>query len=100
MFLLEASTALAQNAEGIIEFAEGNLGLLLTAIAFIIIAVIVIALIKQILINSVLGIIAWLLLQYVFQVKLNFGISLVVSIIFGLAGIGVLLLLKFLGLSV
>ncbi|MDO8647927.1 MAG: hypothetical protein Q7R70_05965 [Candidatus Diapherotrites archaeon] len=100
MFLLEASTALAQNAGGIVEFTQGNLGLLFSAIAFIIIAVIVVLLIKQILINSVLGIIAWLLLQYVFQVKLNFGISLIVSIIFGLAGIGVLLLLKFLGIQV
>lgn len=81
-------------------FVQSNTGLIITAVAFIITAVVIIAFLKQILINSVLGVIAWALLQYVFQVKLGFWVSLIVSIIFGLAGIGVLLVLKVLGVSV
>jgi len=90
----------AAEPNSIISFVQSNTGLIVTAVAFIIIAIIVIGFLKQILINSVLGIIAWALLQYVFQVKLSFWVSLIVSIIFGLAGIGVLLVLKVLGLSV
>ncbi|HIH21073.1 MAG: hypothetical protein J4478_03725 [Candidatus Diapherotrites archaeon] len=100
MILLQAGEAISQNSGKFLELAQGNWGLLATAIAFIIIAIIVIAFLKQILVNSVLGIIAWALLQFVFQVKLNFWVSLIVSIIFGIAGVGVLLLLHFLGITV
>lgn len=88
------------NQSGIAGFVQSNTGLIITAVAFIIIAVIILAFLKQIVINSVLGIIAWALLNFVFQVKLNLFVSFIVSVIFGLAGIGVLLVLKALGVNV
>ena len=89
----------------VVGFVQSNTGLIITAVAFIIIAVIVIGFLKQILINSVLGVIAWLIITFVFplfgvQVQLSFFPSLVVSAIFGLAGMGVLLVLAFLGIRI
>jgi hypothetical protein len=100
MLLLEASNGLAQNAGNILQNLASNWLLVLGAIVFIIIAIIVLFFLKQILINTILGLIAWGLLQFVFQVKLDFWISLIVSIIFGIGGLGVLLLLKLFGIPV
>lgn len=76
----------------------GDWRVLLFGILLIIGAVLVIMFIKKVVINSVLGLIAWGILYFVIKVELPFVASLAVSAIFGLAGIGVLLLLKFLGI--
>jgi len=72
--------------------------LLAVGIVLIIAAVLVIFFLKRIIINSILGLIAWGLLYYVLGIKLPFAASLAVSIIFGLAGIGVMLVLAFFGI--
>lgn len=97
--LLNASAAVPATGQ-VLEFVQGNLGMLAAAIVLIVIAVLVIVFLKQIIVNSVLGLIAWALLYYVLGVKLNFWLSLIVSLVFGLAGIGVLLILKFFGVAV
>ena len=67
-------------------------------IGLIIVAIILILLIKQIIINSILGIIALAVVYFVFHIELPWLAAIVVSIVFGLAGIGAMLLLKFFGL--
>lgn len=76
----------------------GNPTILIGGIVLIILAVLIFYFLKKIIINSVLGIAAWLILTFAFQVELPLIPSLAISIIFGLAGIGVMLVLKFFGL--
>jgi small-conductance mechanosensitive channel len=76
----------------------GNPLVLVGGIVLVIAAVLVFLFLKRIIINSVLGIAAWAILTYVFQVQLPLIPSFAVSAIFGLAGIGAMLVLKFLGM--
>lgn len=68
------------------------------ALGLIIATVLIILLVKKIIINSILGLVGWTIVTYVFPLGLPFFPSLVVSIVFGLAGVGVMLLLRFFGL--
>ncbi|MFH0714947.1 MAG: hypothetical protein V1847_04440 [Candidatus Diapherotrites archaeon] len=88
------------NASGALSAIQGNYGWLLGAVILIVIAIVLFYVLKNILVNSVLGLIAWAVLFYLFQLKLNFWLSLIVSALFGLVGIGVLLVLKFFGIPV
>jgi hypothetical protein len=72
--------------------------ILALGIILVIAAIAIFFFLKQIIVNSVLGIVAWGILHFVFNVQLPFWASLLVSIIFGLAGIGVMLVLRFLGI--
>jgi len=72
--------------------------LLVGGIILIVIAVAVIFFLKKIIINSVLGVVVWGILTFLLGINLPFIPSLVVSAVFGLAGLGVLLLLRFMGL--
>ena len=76
----------------------GNLSWLVVGIVLFVGAVIVLYFLKNVIVNTVLGLIAWAILTYVFQVQLPFWASLIVSAIFGLAGIGALVVLAFLGI--
>ncbi|MFC2154821.1 pro-sigmaK processing inhibitor BofA family protein [Candidatus Altiarchaeota archaeon] len=54
---------------------------------------------KRIIINSVVGIIALLLLHYVFKIQIPITIAtLLVTGLFGLAGVGAMLILRIAGL--
>ncbi len=90
----QATSAQATNALSIV----GNPWVLGGAIVLIVAAILLVLLLKRIIINSVLGIVVWAIVKYVFGISLPFWASLIVSVIFGLAGIGVMLALKFLGL--
>ncbi|MBW2632412.1 MAG: hypothetical protein JRC90_11785 [Deltaproteobacteria bacterium] len=76
----------------------GNPVILIGGIILVISAVVIFFFLKKIIINSILGIAAWVLLTYVFQVELPFIPSLAISVIFGLAGIGAMLVMKFFGM--
>ena len=92
-------SAASEVAEGAIEQAAvfaGNPAVLAGGVGLIIAAVLLILFLKRIIINSILGIILWAIIVYVFKLELPFVASLVVSLVFGLAGIGALLVLKFL----
>ncbi len=78
----------------------GNWQLLVAGIILIIIAAIIIMSIKRIIVNSVLGVICWIILFFVLKIELQLIPTLVISVIFGLAGIGVILVLKFLGIPI
>ncbi len=75
----------------------GNWLVLLIGLVLIIGTIALILSLKKIIINSVLGVIAWAVSLFVFHSGLPLIPSLVVSIVFGPAGIGVMLLLGFLG---
>ena len=76
----------------------GNPVILVGGIILVAAAVLIFFFLKKIIINSILGIAAWILLTYIFNIELPFIPSLAVSVIFGLAGIGAMLVLRFFGL--
>lgn len=73
----------------------GNPMILIVGVVLVIATIAIIFFLKKIIINSVLGIICWVIVKYAFAIELAFFPSLIVSILFGPAGIGVMLLLKF-----
>lgn len=75
-----------------------NPSLLVTGVILIIGAILILCFIKKIVVNSILGFVAWILFMVFVGVDPALTIpSLAVSVIFGLAGVGVLLVLKFFG---
>jgi len=108
-FLLEIPDLLGSATTGLATETAGNIAsdataqlinnptLLLAAIVLIGAAILIIFFVKKIFVNSILGIIAWAIVYFIFNIKLPLAASLVVSVIFGLAGIGAMLILKFLG---
>ncbi|MEK6902310.1 MAG: hypothetical protein AABX02_01835 [archaeon] len=76
----------------------GNVSWLALGIGLFVLAAIVIFFLKNILVNAILGVVGWAILTYVFQVHLPFLPSLIVSAIFGLAGLGAVVLLAFFGI--
>ena len=83
-----------------VNFLAGNWIVLAGAIGLIIATVVILTQLKHVIVNSVLGVIAWAVLVFVFRIQLELIPSLVVSAIFGLAGIGAILILKFLNVPI
>jgi len=97
----KAGSVLEKGAGSVAGELSGLVGdpkILFIGLALIVLTLIIIFFIKKIVINSVLGLATWALVVYVFDVHLPLFASFVVSAVFGLAGIGSLLVLKFLGL--
>lgn len=76
----------------------GNVSWLVIGIIFFAAAALVIHFLKNLVVNAVLGVVGWALLTYVFHVAMPFYPSLFVSAIFGLAGLGAMVVLGFLGI--
>jgi len=72
--------------------------LLLYALILIVLTVVFIKIFKNIIVNSIIGVVALLFLYYVLKIKLPFLITLLITAIFGPAGLGVMLVLKFFGI--
>src|SRR3989338_690287 len=89
----------AAQATSLFSNLTGNWWVLVAGIALIAGTVLLVGYLKNLLANSVIGLVAWAVLNYLLGVQLPFWPSLVVSAIFGLAGIGVLLVLRFLGIA-
>jgi hypothetical protein len=102
MVLEGVPNALGEGTQGAVTGVSqqflGDPAILAAGIGLIIVAAIVFYYVKQIIVNSLLGIVAWAVLSYGLNVQLPFWASLIVSIIFGLAGVGVMLVLRFLGI--
>ncbi|NCC70901.1 hypothetical protein EOM09_04935 [bacterium] len=77
---------------------EFNPIILLYALALIILTVIFIKILQNVIVNSIIGVVALLFLYYVLNIKLPFVITLIITVIFGPAGLGVMLVLKFFGI--
>ncbi len=70
---------------------------LLIGVFLIILTIVLIVMIKKFIINTILGLVIWAITTYFFHVDLPFFASLIVSLVFGPAGVGTLLILRFLG---
>jgi len=76
----------------------GNPMVLAGGIGLVIAAALVFFFIKKVIINSVLGAIVWAIIYFGLGIKLPAIASLAVSIIFGPAALGVMLVLRFFGI--
>lgn len=94
--LLQAAEALP-NVEAVTSSIAGNWSWLVIGIVLFIAAAVLIFFLKNIVGNAILGLIGWGILTYFFHVSLPFWPSLIVSAIFGLAGLGAMVVLGFLG---
>lgn len=93
--LLQAPDAVAQTISNSI---SGNISWLLIGVVLFIAAAIVIYFLKNIVVNTILGLVGWGIVTYFFHIELPFWASLAVSAIFGLAGLGAMVVLGFLGI--
>ena len=94
----ETATGAAETAGSTVMQLAGNPVVLVGGIVLVIAAILVFLFLKKIIVNSILGIAAWAILTFVFQIQLPFIPSFAVSVIFGLAGIGAMLVLRFFGM--
>lgn len=84
---------------GLTSTLQGNWQFLAIAIVLILIAVFVLGMLKNILVNSALGLAVWGILVFVFKVPLAFLPSLIGAALLGPAGVGIVLILHFLGIN-
>lgn len=95
LVFLQAAIVAEETAQGVLP----SLGWewIAAAVGFVIATILIILFIKKVIVNSILGLIGWAIAVYVFHLPLPFWISLVASALFGLAGVGVMILLKIAG---
>ena len=86
-----ATTELAKSASAI---SAVDPVILFAGIGLVALAIFLIFFLKRVIINSILGLIAFIVL-YFLGIKLPFFATLIVSVIFGLAGVGTMLVLYF-----
>jgi len=77
-----------------------NPTVLVAGIILIAVTIFLLFFLKKVIVNSVLGGIIWIVSVVIFHVELPMIPSFVIAVIFGPAGIGAMLLLKFFGLLV
>jgi hypothetical protein len=87
-------TKVTENANSLIN----NPSALIIGIILIIGAIIFVVVLKNILLNSIIGIAGFLICNFIFGIKLPLIATLIVSAIFGTAGLGAILILKFIGI--
>ena len=75
----------------------GNPAVLIIAIILIGVSIFLFFFLKRILVNSLIGLVIWGIVTFIFPVNLPFIPSFIISVLFGAAGIGTMLILKFLG---
>lgn len=95
-------TLLLQAAEAtqtIANSVSGDWSWLIVGIVLVVGAFLVFMMLKNIVVNTILGLIGWGIATYVLNIQLPFWASLVVSAIFGLAGLGAMIVLAFLGIA-
>ncbi len=95
-------TLLLQAAEAtqtIANSVSGDWSWLIVGIVLVVGAFLVFMMLKNIVVNTILGLIGWGIATYLFHLQLPFWASLVVSAIFGLAGLGAMIVLAFLGIA-
>ncbi|HID09182.1 TPA: hypothetical protein EYP13_03055 [Candidatus Micrarchaeota archaeon] len=90
---LDASVAMSAVQEAV----QADPVLLLAGVGLVALAVFVVFFLKRVIVNSILGLVAFAVL-WVLGIRLPFIVTLVVSVVFGLAGVGTMLILYFFGL--
>ncbi|MCX8190097.1 MAG: hypothetical protein N3F05_02595 [Candidatus Diapherotrites archaeon] len=94
----EAGSLATQHLSEIAGSLAGKPEILAIGILLIVVAVAIIFFIKKVIINSLLGLIGWAILKFAVGIELPLIEGLIVSVIFGLAGLGAMLVLKFFGI--
>ncbi len=74
-----------------------NPSVLIAGIVLIAVSIIIFFILKKLIEHAILGAISWAIAIFVFNIQLPFIPSLVISIVMGPAGLGAMLLLKFMG---
>ncbi len=97
IFLQTAVNSVSGAAQNVL---AGDWGIFLMGLGLVVAAVLVFTFLKKLIINSILGLVAWAIAVFVLKIQLPFWLSLIASAIFGLAGVGVMLLLKFAGVDI
>lgn len=92
--LFLASEVTTETTKKVFEFSPIYL---VYALGLIILTVIFIKVLKNVIVNSIVGVVGLLFFYYVLNIKLPFIITLIVTAIFGPAGLGVMLVLKVFG---
>ncbi len=98
-FTSQAATQAASAGQALTTTLAGNWTTLLLGLGLIAATVILVGYLKNLLANSVIGLVVWAVLHFLLHVQLPLVPSLVVSALFGLAGIGAMLVLRFLGVN-
>ena len=101
-FPADVVNAVGEGSAGIggeaVQTIASNPGILVLGILLIVAAIVIFYFIKKLIVNSILGFIGWILLMVFVGIESSLIIpSLVVSLIFGLGGVGALLILLFFG---
>lgn len=76
----------------------GNPLFLVGGIALIVIALLIFLMLKKIILNTVLGIVGWVVVVLILKIELPWAVSFLISAVFGLGGLGTIMLLKFFGI--
>jgi uncharacterized membrane protein YgcG len=101
MFLAIEFNQLGKNtAEEVVRKASEFVGdptLLIAGIVLIVAALLVFFFLKKIIANTIAGLIVWAIVYFLFDVHLPVLPTLALTVVFGLGGIGSMLLLKFFG---
>ena len=95
IILLETFTENVTKAKDFVS----NPWVLIGGIILIIIAVIVLGALKNLLLNSIIGAFGFLVCYFLFGIKLPLLPTIIVSAIFGPAGLGTVLILRFFGVA-
>ena len=69
------------------------------SIGLIIATILLLLLLKRIIENIILGLVAWAVLAFIFHIELPLVPTFVLTVAFGLAGVGAMLLAKLLGVA-
>ena len=96
--LFQATDAVGTAAGVLSQNITGNIGWLLLGIAFFLIAAAVVFFLKNIIVNTVLGLAGWGILTFFFHLQIPFWPSLIASAVFGLAGIGGMVIAAYFGI--
>ncbi|MEK6970624.1 MAG: hypothetical protein AABW68_02925 [archaeon] len=77
---------------------SGDWSWLIVGIILVVGALLVFHFLKNMVVNTILGLVGWGIATYLLHIQLPFWASLFVSAIFGLAGLGAMIVLAFLGI--
>ena len=91
----QASTIVSEAASVL---PQGDISTLLLGAILVIAALVVIFVLKRIMENAIIGILGFLFLKYFLGVNVPFLPGIIISLLFGLGGLGVLLILHFFGI--
>ncbi|MEK6958803.1 MAG: hypothetical protein AABW59_02030 [archaeon] len=94
----EGANFFSQNVQVATGSTHNLWAIVIVGLALIVATIILLFLLKKIMENSILGVVIWAASIFIFQVQLPLFPSFVVSVIFGPAGIGTMLLLYALGI--